>query len=33
MINVGVDAWNFTPVPEAELAALIAAGPADRPPL
>ncbi|HEV3400971.1 MAG TPA: metallophosphoesterase family protein [Acidimicrobiales bacterium] len=33
MINVGVDAWNFTPVPETDLAALIAAGPADRPPL
>ena len=33
MINVGVDAWDFAPVPETELAALIAEGPADRPPL
>ncbi len=33
MINVGVDAWSFAPVAEADLAALIAEGPADRPPL
>jgi calcineurin-like phosphoesterase family protein len=29
MINVGVDAWGQAPVSEAQLAALIAAGPAD----
>ena len=27
-INVGVDAWDFTPVSEEQIAALIAAGPA-----
>jgi len=30
MINVGVDAWGGTPVPEAQLAELIEAGPQDR---
>jgi calcineurin-like phosphoesterase family protein len=29
MINVGVDAWNYQPVSETELADLIAAGPRD----
>lgn len=33
MINVGTDAWAHRPVAEGELAALIAAGPADLPPL
>ena len=33
MINVGVDAWDFRPVAEDELAALIWAGPNHRPPL
>lgn len=33
MINVGVDAWDFSPVPEATLAAMIAAGPGDLEPL
>ena len=32
MINVGVDAWDHRPVPEDAVAALIAGGPADRPP-
>ena len=30
-INVGVDAWHFTPVNDDTLAALISAGPADIP--
>jgi len=33
MINVGVDAWGHRPVGEDELSALIAEGPANRPPL
>ena len=33
MINVGVDAWGLRPVNEEALAALIAEGPIDRPPL
>ncbi len=32
MINVGVDAWNYRPVSEAELSRLIRSGPADRAP-
>lgn len=32
MVNVGVDAWAYRPVHEEEVAALIAAGPADLPP-
>lgn len=30
MINVGVDVWDYRPVPEAEIAVLIDAGPAER---
>ena len=33
MINVGVDAWDYRPVSEDEVAALIEAGPAELPPL
>ncbi len=33
MINVGVDAWDYRPASEAEVDALIEAGPADRDPL
>jgi calcineurin-like phosphoesterase family protein len=33
MINVGVDAWDHRPVPEATIVELIAAGPRDLPPL
>lgn len=33
MINVGVDAWALRPVSEDALAAVIAEGPGDRPPL
>ncbi len=33
MINVGVDAWDYRPVHEDEVAALIEQGPADLPPL
>jgi calcineurin-like phosphoesterase family protein len=33
MINVGVDAWGYRPVSEAEVNALIEAGPADQDPL
>lgn len=33
MIDVGVDAWRYRPVSEAEIAVLIEAGPAERPPL
>ncbi len=32
-INVGVDAWDFAPVPEDSIADLIARGPADREPI
>ena len=32
MINVGVDAWDYRPVGEAELITLVRAGPADRSP-
>lgn len=33
MINVGVDTWDYRPASEAEVDALIEAGPADRDPL
>lgn len=32
MINVGVDAWDYRPVSEAQIARAIDDGPADRPP-
>jgi calcineurin-like phosphoesterase family protein len=33
MVNVGVDAWAYRPVSAAEVGELLAAGPAERPPL
>lgn len=33
MINVGVDAWNYHPVNEAQLVGVISAGPSDQPPV
>lgn len=33
MINVGVDAWDYRPVSEDDVAALVERGPADLPPL